>query len=131
MTSKHHDPWRVGKDEAYQVECPKCLAPVGHHCVYVAPRLHLNHERSQTCLAALKRAGTATKVPHIERYSAARDKRTTGYIRRPGRAHIRPKSGRMNIVKAERDYELKEHMALREWLKQHGDIFLLSDSVLP
>jgi hypothetical protein len=131
MSRSHRDDFRVSPEEALTVKCPKCLKPVGDPCVYVPPRLHMNYDRSLTYLDALKRSGTPTKVPHLERNSAARDKRKTNYVRRPGRAGIRPRPERLYILQAQRQAELDDYLALRNWLKQHADLFLLNDSVLP
>lgn len=123
MGKHQNEPWYVSKEEVLLVECPKCLQPPGLGCVYVAPKLHVNYEHGPMFLAALKRTGTLTKVSHIERYTAARDKLRTGHVRRPGRTGIRAPEERLAISKAERDWDLSQHLALREWLVHHGDIF--------
>lgn len=125
------DPWQVTQAEALLVECPKCLKPEGEPCVYVTPSWKPRFSNTKKWAEILNRAGTRTKVPHQERFSAARLKCRDSWLRKRGRASIRAVPEHILILQAQREWDLVEYWKLRNWLTEHAHIFLLNESVLP
>lgn len=125
------DPWQVTKAEALLVRCPKCLKPEGEPCVYVPPKANTRFVNTKKWAETLNRVGTRTKVPHQERFSAARLKCRSAWLRKRGRASIRAIPEHILILHAQREWDLAEYWKLRKWLTEHADIFLLNESVLP
>lgn len=110
--------------QALQVTCSKCGAGVGAGCTYIMPKTRPEFSNSQQFLDQVARAGALTKVPHNERRSAAfqREVDAMHTARRIARDKAMVHNEISKKVRALRDFDAGETMALREWLRLHAGI---------
>jgi pyrroloquinoline quinone (PQQ) biosynthesis protein C len=116
-------------EQAYEVTCPKCKQPKGHHCLYAypadvdraTPSMYLtSHQRKQ-----MLRAGQPTKVPHQERFHAW-DHTIGRRFQREIYENAHPVHHASDETRAAHKamvmWDLAEYHHLRTWLMRYGQI---------
>lgn len=107
----------VPKDvPALTVKCPKCQSEAGVMCVYMPVAVYPG---SRSSAERASREGTPTKRVHAERQNVLTQRR----LKRLDAARIAPLQTPA-AVQAIRDFDMREHEAMRAWLRENGRLLL-------
>lgn len=114
-----------GDEENLAVQCSDCGARTGAPCVYLWPLERdgrpvdkdFVHYRSSRVQDLCGRAGTPMKRCHKARYNAAGRRLERLQQRVLDQAIWRPSSETLAAARAMREWDLREHLRLRAWLK--------------
>lgn len=122
MAGYDHTLNRVTAEQALAVRCPKCSAPHDMPCTYMPPPpIPADASPYQSYQLQLDRAGTPTKIPHVERRDMVRrDRWAKERARHRRKPPTRPEAELLAAERAGRVFDRQEYVALAVWLRTWG-----------
>lgn len=115
------------------IGCPKCGVPRMHQCVYTQVPMPRSRDEQSPAWVRYEKSGSATKVPHIERREAyralqvkeARTRKSREWREQQKKIRAqRPPDSLLAAAHAMRQFDLREHERLREWIAAYGEILV-------